>query len=801
MALYKSNSYSIGIYGWSEPELTLPNTTTVGIYGWVGYESIVSGLTYDPSFDYIYVHPYASGNSNGLSWYDAFNTISEATNLLSSGLIVIKSVPGEIFDTTGIIIITGVINGIAVANGIYEENINFNSFDDNQITLQGGFEPGWPLPASSINILPSGYETILRSSSVGETGIYIQQPGKYELRNFTIEDFDYGITSSGNFHELYIEDVKLNECLNPLYLNSIRYDFSRSYILSTGCINSAIYAINCTGNISNSVISGYSIGLNSISGNAMYITNNIFSSCGTGLYIDYNYDNLYLLYNLFKNNYQAIKLFKTYLDGNYNTLYGDNGINITQSSGYLNNSIISTITGYSIEAYNSDFLINNGCLYTIGYTSGNMYNDNILLFSGNIEYSDPMFVQPESGDFRLDITSTSISKAETIKSVNYIRYPIRIEAVKISDDYSNLIFNDYKKYIKILDNTLVYINPISGLTSENVQVLISQTKTYEDTIKGISSFDLNSGIKDRYPYDYKIISRFNSYKSEEDYYLIPYTIVELKPLLDKFIDESEETLKFINNDNIQLRCRYNFSNIIYDDQHGADSQTNEVYWSVEKNNQYLIKNDMTRGIQLKKYYLMRPDPSGTGYKTLVRPSGLFPHAESNIGYEFLTHNYFNYNGIKNSKYITCFNKEGFIKWLPTEINRSIASGYEYREIRGLNLYNGDLYYLTVSYNDDTALFTDGLEKGFKNELVQIDLDNEINIESIHSGYQINMNNPASFTINKDGNLVIIDHEVNNSGYYYAREYKFNYDYAFIENNQNNTNKVYFREYYPLGVNI
>jgi hypothetical protein len=334
-----------------------------------------------------------------------------------------------------------------------------------------------------------------------------------------------------------------------------------------------------------------------------------------------------------------------------------------------------------------------------------------------------------------------------------------------------------------------------------VTVLVTETKAFTDTVKGISSFNLESGVPDKYPYDYKIISKLNYRKNSNDYYLIPYTIFELKEVLTKYVDNAEQMLNRLTTDNISVKTSYNYSNVIYDNQHGFETQTNEVMYILEKNNQLLIKTDPMKGTEIKRYCLMSPEASGSNYKSIVYPSGMTRHRELREGYEYYTDYFQGNNNVIKPEYITCLNKEGALKWIPSNIDMHPSSGYQYRDLRGMLIFDGYLYTMVVDKIDDSSAYNRMLNDGYKTQLIKIDLDDEDNITKIYSGRIIEINNPASMTVNKDNKLIIASYSTNASGNHYIQEYNICYDYTLIDKNEDNTNRIYFREQYPLGVNI
>lgn len=763
-----------------------------------------SGVAYDSTFEYLFVHPYASGLGNGFSWNDAFNTIEEAVNTITSGSLFIKHVDGSFIGATGLFLLSGIIEKIAIAdNNTYtNENIVITSVDDN-LSIIGGFTPPSPLPSSYIDLEPSGITTIV--SGAGNF-LHVTNSGNFSFQNMTLKNYGTGIFASGNFTE--INDIQLDDCYNPIKLISNDVALNGVRAKSSTTYNYGIDLIRSTGTIIDTVASGYNIGIHCLSGNISFFSSNEISDCGTGVIFDNNETVTFgesLNGNLIKNTYLAARFNQTPFNGNYNTIYSTQGLDLIHSTGTYNNGIISNYNavGESVILASSLLTIDNGCLYVPGYGTGNYIVDSesSLLLSGEILYGDPNFVQPESGDFRLDIRSICLGKADLIITDDYNHFPINSQAVKVEDNYAPKVIDEYKNKIRIINNSIVYINPVSGFKDDSVFVNITERKSITKNVNGISSFDIVSGNTNPYPYDYKIKRKFNTKRNEFDYYLVPYTVFEIKPVLDSISNDPEIVLDKIGRNNINVKTRYNYSNIVYDDQHGYDSTTNEVFYTLEKNNQYLIKSDMNRGTVLEKYYLAKPSPSGSDYKYFVYPSGLKPQGKVKNGYEFITDEFEGKNKVISSQRITCLNKEGAIKWEPTDINMGIQSGNIYRDIRGLSIFDGDLYYLTVkSYEDDMKYIRQPLP-GYETEVIKVDLDNKTDIESIKSGTIININNPVSLTVNKFNEFVIASHDQNNSGNYFLDVYKPRYDYAIIDRLEDNTNRIYFREIYENGVDI
>lgn len=802
--IQSGNAYSIGSYGWNDIDTSIGDVGSHITFGWFNVEwmfsPVDSGLTEDPTFEYLYVHPGATGKGNGLCWYDAFTSINTALSYLQSGCIFTKYIDLSNFGGTGIICSSGAITKLAIATGCYNEDIKIMYHDDDwNITLQGGFDPGWPLTSGYLELTPdSGYPII---NSVG-TGFYVyNQESTHYLKRLQFISGLFPVRSVGSYID--IDDVIVSGGRYPLSFTSrANFNVNNVTLFPTGVGYlghiGGIYSNISTGTISNSTInSGFGYGITEIGGK-LNCYNNTIIGAGTGIYFN-SVNNNTSTENLLEYNHVGIYAEDNF-SASYNTIYGDIGLKLNTATGYINNSIIHT-TGHQFELNGGSLLINNGCLYTPGnYLSGNYTNTGTLMLSGDILYDDPKFVIPESGDFRLDITSRCIGKAEIIRDETYKRFPITAEYVRIQDDYGFQDIKTYRNEIKVIDNSVIYINPISGYDDE-VTVLVNENKTISDTIKGISSFDIESGAPNKYPYDYKIISRFNYKKNSYDYYLIPYTIFEIKPFLTKYVNDPDKMLSRLNKDNLSVETQYNFANITYDNQHGYDTANNESLYVLERNNQYLIKSDKVKGTELKRYYLMRPDPTGSYYKPVVYPSGLNKHQEVTDGYEFLTQHYQDSNKTIKDSYITCLNKEGAIKWLPTDVDRDPTSGYIYRDLRGLMVYDGDLYYLALEGSDDIYKYQRILKPGNKTQLIKVDLDDQISLEKILTGQMIEMQNPAGFTINRDNKLVVVNYDQNPSGHYYINEYKMCYDYALVDRNNDNTNKILFREEYPHGVNI
>lgn len=764
-----------------------------------------SGIAYDGTFEYLYVHPYASGLGNGFSWNDAFNTIGEAVNTIASGSLMIKHVDGSFIGGTGLFIYSGIIEKVAVAaNNVYSgENISVTSIDDN-LSIIGGFIVPSPLPSSYIPLEPTGVTSVISGNA---NGIDLRNSGNYFVQNFTIKEYGSGIFSSGNF--VKIDNINLKDCYNPINLLGADYNINQVEARSSTTYNYGIDLLESTGNITETTVSGYHVGINSVSGDIIYATSNRVSECGTGLIVSNNNSTFYLGEslngNLINNTYLAVKLTSTEFNGEYNTIYSTKGIELIHSTGTYNNGIVSNYNtaGESLILASSLLTIVNGNLYVPTYATGyyTVDSESSLLLSGNILYGNTNFVQPESGDFRLDIRSPLLGKAELLSTNNFNHFPINVEAIKIKDTYGPKLFNEYKDKIRIINNSTVYINPVSGFRDDSVFVSIAEKKEITKTVVGISSFDIVSGAIDPYPYDYKIKRNFNTKKNDFEYYLVPYTVFEVKPVLDLLVNDPEAQLDKIDRNNISLRTKYNYSNIVYDDQHGWDGITNEVFYTLERNNQYLIKSDVTQGIVLKKYFLSRPNPSGTNFKSVVYPSGLGSGRKVRNGYEFTTDNFEMKNKVIKDQFITCLNKEGAIKWKPTEIDIGLQSGNVYRDIRGLAILDGNLNYLKVKSRENDMKYIRQPIPGYENELISVDLDNENEIESIKSGVILNLENPVSVAVNKNNELIIANHNQDPSGKYFVAAYKPRYDYALIDRQEDNTNRIYFREEYLLGVDI
>lgn len=509
------------------------------------------------------------------------------------------------------------------------------------------------------------------------------------------------------------------------------------------------------------------------------LSDSFIHSNSTGVCYVSGYD-IFINKSLFYDNEQDINIQSgnLYLD---NSTLNDH-ILVQNTYVYANGNIITTPNNISGICQTGSYLINS-CLYD------NIINPT-LSYSGNI-YGDPLFNNSSIGDYRLKFKQTEGSPAVEVKpNLNYdssIEFITDASKLQLYDSRGKLINKEFLPYIYTQGSTItlsdynreIKFAEILNLFKTITYKLIVNLKFEETNVLTTSSFNLNQNEPDLYPWDWDIKEIDTTQITNENKYIIPRSVINIEDIIASKIGlvPTQVFYSDIVKENIKVYIISDLRGIAYDYSLSSPGQT--ILWTLDGNNQSLIKKDAYIEDYIENYPLLCYSPT----KTLVRPSGLIYTGVRGDYYTFIKYN-------DPDTELLGLTELGDFNWIATDINQKY-------DLRGVLIYKDNLFITGSKYSTDVTnrtITSSGESIGYlfwynNNDLFTnyIKPTNNINLAVLSSGNYY----PTDLTMYEDGTLMIADY-LSNSGIY---KYKLAYDYCLVNSSYDNETNILLREYY------
>jgi len=655
--------------------------------------------------------------------------------------------------------------------------------------------------------------------NIVEDSIIFELDGNEYETDFNIDDPTKSIRIEGKGSYIKLTDISIINS-NMLYIDNVYFDcsdlligphiFTFSLIMST-YIDNVIFLnpiisvmenygklfitnVSAVGNNTNDFINSY----NMLNCNNMILSHFFKAIEHTTEDVSFNnvvlYNNItsiilinsiaYISNSLIYNCSLSVKLINSSLDINISTI-ADNISTFDLDNSFLkiNESIISSD--------NPLFIIDPIELINVEAINSSLSPSIILENMTNVDFIQPHFNNPLQGDYRLILNEPTNSIL-----INKININIGLDIVSNSDQFiiypisnektvSNFYMDYFTRFIYTVDDTLIFsdydkeiqLASVSDMYDELHYTQYGRIGFELDNVSVIDNFD-------KYLYDWDYIKLKTSNILEEEGYIIPRTIIDIKSLIEiRFnISHIEILWNKLNKDNIRPLMKYQYRGTTIDN--NSSEFLNKIQWVIEGITQTLIKINIYSGEIYERYPLLCQDEIAKS--EYVKPRGLKYLGVDGNKFKFI-------NEVDISKEYFLNSSNGELKLLNTGMDRTL-------DVYGIYAYKNNLY-ITCTKSDEPIM--DSREESYKSSgigmiLTYNNYSDEIHymesINSINGPKQFILSNditcPTDLTITEDGKLMIMD--------YYSDKlkiFKFAYDYALIQSSYNSETRAFLREDY------
>jgi len=607
-------------------------------------------------------------------------------------------------------------------------------------------------------------------------------------------DGDYGYSSNFSIYNMTIDGSYTNSCL--FYLSdSIASSFDNCEFINTykGFTSSGHLSLNnittCSGNtfitgpgncyITNSKILDYAIG---VQGNGITLNSCVIANCTSG--VINNSGNCRIDNSLFYSNVKAI-----YTNANFylykTTIHGT--IPITLGLGTINtwsiyNSIVYSTSGPCINNSNVACYTEYSVLYPSGF-------DNPSLSGVNCTSEEPIFNDINHQDFRLSFNRDG---SDCCSICTQFGVPLIESGIEISVDKRQFIINseenfnyNYQQFTPFIynkDSTIIFTDYGRETQYADVANSIGDKDLYCCQLFNILFSEYNVSTSPSltsnghyYPYDwdYKI---FNTTEiTDRHKYITPRSVVNIKNIVQSYPSLTFAVLySKINKDSVKVYNATNYRGVSYD--YDLSKIGEQVLWSIEGNNQLLLKLNAYTGDVVETYPLLCHS-----IPELVTVSGLIYLGPKDNVHRFLLQS-------DPGKEIEAISDKGYFYFIDTSLNQRV-------DFKGILVYKDNLFITATEYTEpvtdrSSVPYGSGIGK-----LYQFDNNNTFEhfIDSEPTNYPLCSGNiyPTDITIYEDGSIYIADYYTIGKIF----KYNFNYDYGFVQASYDKESRLMLRENY------
>jgi len=653
---------------------------------------------------------------------------------------------------------------VTAINDIQPSGYSVVTLEVDYDTYSGHFD----LECSGIFNIIGNKSTFIFDDICNLNGLYELYP-TFSWKSFIFDGIinsDYVISNNINSS---FEDIEFIDCASGISnLGTIEGNNIRACGNDDGSFIDSIGSVSLT----NSHISHFSVG---VAGDTIQLNNSSLKDNIIGI----NSDNASIFINksLIKNS--PIYLNSGNISSNKNTFVSTD---VLISGGYqtVQDTILQTSSEYA--------LIGSGTLTNVDLYSGDL---NGLYTLDNIIYEKPLFADETYGDYRLTISPIAGSPCLNI-GTNKINDDVTVTVDTnqfIVFDSNNIKTNyiDFIPYIIKQDNTIRFT--IEGKEIQFADYLyqsmyksfsMSQIFNINFSVYDVPTVQSMSQYSSPYPYEWDYATFYTPVISDENKFIIPRSVVNLKDLITSYLPFNYEAIyKDINQTSVKVYNKIDYRGISFDYEM---SQFGKAYnWVIEGRNQLLLKQNAFTGETIDSYPLLCPTVVG-----MVQPKGIiYVGQNENFKHRFIYET-------DPSIEIVGESEQGYFNW----VNTSIDSMIDLRGVLSLNhnLYvTGTEYFSPLESHDEIYTLsgvgiilrydTTGNYEHFISNLNSTDTPDKF---ILMSGYL-----PYDLTVYEDGDLLVSDYNTEN----YINKYKMKYDYALIESTYDRDIQVLLRENY------